>query len=148
MAPDLERAAITDALLLGVRGVVPKSAPVDVLFKSIRAVISGQYWVDREPVADLVQSLQAYGVETPAARRERVSLTARERQIVSVLVAGCANKEIARRFNISERTVKHHVTNILHKLGLTSRLELAVFALRHPLRVFVRSGSTVAPPVP
>lgn len=145
LAPDFERATITEALLFGVRGVVLKSVPVEILFRSIRAVVSGQYWVGREVVADLVQGLRAYGADPPAPRRASVGLTAREREIVSVLIRGWANKEIARHCSISERTVKHHLTNILHKLGLTSRLELAVFALQHPSLVSELSDRTVPP---
>ena len=145
LAPELGKLAITEALLLGVRGVVLKSVPVETFFRSIRAIVSGQYWVGREVVADLVQTLRAIRAETPAAGRGAFGLTARELDILSVLVMGYANKKIARHCSISERTVKHHLTSILHKLGLTSRLELVVFALQHQLVVPARSGRTLAP---
>lgn len=149
LAPDLGRSAITQALLLGVRGVVLTSVPVEMFFRSIRAIVSGQYWVGREVVADLVRTLRAVRTETPAARQGAFGrLTARELEILSVLVMGYANKEIAQHCSISERTVKHHLTHILHKLGLTSRLELVVFALRHQLVVSARSGRTLSPVTP
>jgi DNA-binding NarL/FixJ family response regulator len=138
LAPDLGRLAITEALLLGVRGVVLKSAPVDIFFSSLRAIVSGQYCVGREDLGDLVQTLDAVTAETPEAGRAVFGLTARELEILSVLVPGCADEEIARHCGISERTVKHHLKSILHKLGLTSRLELTVFALQHQLVVRAR----------
>jgi len=144
LAPDLARSAITEALLLGVRGVVLTSVPVETLFRSLRAIVSGQYWVGREVVADLVQTLRAIRTETPAAVQEAFGLTARELEILSVLVMGYANKDIARHYSISERTVKHHLTHILHKLGLTSRLELVVFALRHQVVVSAHSARTLS----
>jgi two-component system nitrate/nitrite response regulator NarL len=148
LAPDLERSVIAEALLLGVRGVVLTSVPVQMFFRSIRAIVSGQYWVGRDVVADLVQTLRAIRMETPAAGRGAFGLTARELDILSVLVLGYANKEIARHCSISERTVKHHLTSILQKLGLTSRLELVVFALQHQLVVPARSGRTLSPVTP
>lgn len=146
LAPDLGRSTITEALVLGVRGVVPNSVPVETFFRSIRAIASGQYWVGREVVADLVQTLRAVRAETPAP--QAFGLSSRELEVLSVLVKGCGNKEIARHCSISERTVKHHLTNILHKLGLTSRLELAVFALRHQLVVPAPPGRTSSPVTP
>jgi two-component system, NarL family, nitrate/nitrite response regulator NarL len=134
LAPRLERSAISDALQLGVHGVVLKEVPVEVLFRSIRAVAAGQYWVGREIVADLVQSLRAIGGgAVPAPKRRTFGLTARELEIVSALIGGGANKEIARRCGISEKTVKHHLTSIFDKLGLSSRLEVVLFAMHHQL---------------
>jgi two-component system nitrate/nitrite response regulator NarL len=145
LVPNLGKLAIAEALLLGVRGVVLKNVPVETLFRSIRAIVSGQYWVGREVVADLVQTLRAGRAETPAAARSAFGLTPRELEILSVLVMGYANKDIARHYSISERTVKHHLTSILHKFGLTSRLELVVFALQNQLVAPARSSRTLSP---
>ena len=60
-------------------------------------------------------------------------LTARERQLVAAVVAGCANREIAKRFGVSEQTVKNQLSVLFHKIGVSSRLELAMFAVRHRL---------------
>jgi two-component system nitrate/nitrite response regulator NarL len=133
LAPDLGTSGVTEALLLGAHGVVLKSAPREMLFRSIRAILSGQYWVGRGVVADLVHMLRALRAAAHDRGRGSLGLTARELEILSFLVGGCANKEIARRCDISERTVKHHLTNILQKVGVTNRLELVLFALRHQL---------------
>jgi len=67
------------------------------------------------------------------ARQRKFGLTPRELEIVSAVVAGFANKEIAEHFKISEDTVKHHLSNIFDKLGVSTRLELALFAVNQGL---------------
>jgi two-component system, NarL family, nitrate/nitrite response regulator NarL len=67
------------------------------------------------------------------ARHAKFGLTPRELQIVSAIVAGQTNREIAQQFSVSEDTVKHHVTNVFDKCGVSNRLELALFAVNHRL---------------
>ena len=68
-----------------------------------------------------------------SAPRKDFGLTQRELEIVGRVACGSSNKEISQKFSISERTVKHHLTNVFDKLGISSRLELAVFAREHRL---------------
>jgi two-component system nitrate/nitrite response regulator NarL len=133
LVPALDKFEIIDALRRGVRGVLLKAGASDLLFRSIRAVAAGQYWVGRDTVADLVQSLSMLHLRATAPRDRKFGLTARELEIVAALVEDCVNKEIAKRFAISEKTVKHHLTNIFDKLGVSNRLELVIFALHHHL---------------
>ena len=129
-----EKEQIVEALQLGARGVVLKDSATQILLKSIRAVMSGEYWVGRESVSNLVQYLRSLiGSSTVAARQKRYGLTPRELEIISAVVAGYANKEIAEHFKISEDTVKHHLSNIFDKLGVSTRLELALFAVNQSL---------------
>jgi two-component system, NarL family, nitrate/nitrite response regulator NarL len=129
-----EKDQIVEALQLGARGVVLKDSATQILLKSIRSVMNGEYWVGRESVSNLVQYLRnlvdSSSVET---RKKRYGLTPRELQIISAVVAGYANKEIAEHFRISEDTVKHHLSNIFDKLGVSTRLELALFAVNQAL---------------
>jgi len=130
----IERAQIVEALQLGARGIVLKESATELLMKSIRAVMGGQYWVGRESVSDLVATLRELiprGAEEPSKRR--YNLTPRELEVISTIVAGYTNKDIAQKFSISEQTVKHHLTNIFDKLGVSNRLELALFAVNHHL---------------
>jgi two-component system nitrate/nitrite response regulator NarL len=130
----IEKAEIVKALQLGAAGVVLKSAPTELLLKSIRSVMAGQHWIGREAVSDLVQALRdqmAASPEKPA--RKRFGLTAREVEITSAVVSGLSNREIARKLSLSEDTVKHHLTNIFDKMGASNRLELALFAVHHRL---------------
>jgi two-component system, NarL family, nitrate/nitrite response regulator NarL len=129
-----EKNQIVEALQLGARGVVLKDSATQLLLKSIDTVMSGEYWVGRESVSNLVQYLrtlvQSSGED---ARQKKFGLTPRELEIVSAVVAGYANKEIAEYFKISEDTVKHHLSNIFDKLGVSTRLELALFAVNQSL---------------
>jgi len=130
----IERAQIVEALQLGARGVVLKESATQMLLRSIRTVMAGQYWVGRESVSDLVATLRDLmpsGAEK--ARQKSFGLTPRELEVVSTIVAGYTNKDIAQKFTISEQTVKHHLTNIFDKLGVSTRLELALFAVNHHL---------------
>jgi DNA-binding NarL/FixJ family response regulator len=128
----ITRAQIVEALQLGARGVVLKESATQLLFKAIRAVVGDQYWVGRECVSDLVRYLRD---QTPARspERNRFGLTPRELQVVGAVVAGYANKDIAKRFSVSEDTVKHHLSHIFDKVGVSNRLELALFAINHEL---------------
>ena len=129
-----EREQIVEALQLGARGVVLKDCGTEVLMKSIRAVLAGEYWVGREPVSNLMQYLRGLmDSSTKISRQRRFGLTPRELDIVSAVVAGYANKEIAEHFKISEDTVKHHLSNIFDKTGVSTRLELALFAVNQAL---------------
>jgi two-component system, NarL family, nitrate/nitrite response regulator NarL len=135
-----EKNQIVEALQLGARGVVLKDSATQLLLKSIDTVMAGEYWVGRESVSNLVQYLrtlvQSSGED---ARQRKFGLTPRELEIVSAVVAGYANKEIAEYFKISEDTVKHHLSNIFDKLGVSTRLELALFAVNQslPLKTIV-----------
>jgi two-component system nitrate/nitrite response regulator NarL len=132
-----EKHQIVEALQLGARGVVLKDSATQLLLKSIHTVMAGEYWVGREAVSNLVQYLRMQmQASNEESRQKKFGLTPRELEIVSAVVAGYSNKEIAEYFKISEDTVKHHLSNIFDKLGVSTRLELALFAVNQglPLR--------------
>jgi two-component system, NarL family, nitrate/nitrite response regulator NarL len=128
----IDQQQITEALRLGARGVVMKESATQLLVKSIQCVLDGQYWVGRDNVSGLIAALQKADIprEAPA---ETYHLTAREREVINAIVEGFTNKEIASRYKISERTVKHHLSNIFDKVGVSNRLELALFSVNHSL---------------
>ncbi|MGB7607792.1 MAG: response regulator transcription factor [Candidatus Sulfotelmatobacter sp.] len=129
-----EKSQIVEALQLGARGVVLKDSATQLLLKAIHTVMSGEYWVGRESVSNLVQYLRTLvQSSSDEARQKKFGLTPREIEIVSTVVAGYSNKEIAEYFKISEDTVKHHLSNIFDKLGVSTRLELALFAVNQSL---------------
>jgi DNA-binding NarL/FixJ family response regulator len=128
----IEKRQIVEALHLGARGVVLKESATLLLMKSIHAVMNGQYWVGHEAISDLVEYLRER-IATGEPQPRKFGVTKRELQIISTVVSGCSNKEIAERFSLSEDTVKHHLTSIFNKLGVSSRLELALFAINHQL---------------
>ena len=107
-----------------------KESASDMLFKSIRAVMAGQYWVVRSRIADLAAALRDLSASHPPTRKH-FGLTPRELEIIGVILGGYSNNDIATKFSISEKTVKHHLTNIFDKLGVSNSLELARVALHH-----------------
>lgn len=127
----VERIEIVQALQMGARGVVMKEAATQLLMKAIRTVMAGQYWIGREAVGDIVEFMRT----NPSGEKppRNFGLTKREMDILTTIVAGLSNKEIARKFSLSEDTVKHHLTNIFDKVGVASRLELALFAINNRL---------------
>ena len=127
----LDRAEVFTAVQLGVRGVVLKDASPDVLFKSIRAVTAGEYWLGHDRFATVVPNLRK--VEAARRKSKAFGLTRREIEIVRSVVAGYSNREIAARSSITENTVKSHLTHIFNKLGASNRVELALFAAHHRL---------------
>src|SRR5947208_14703067 len=129
-----EKDQIVEALQLGARGVVLKDSATQILLKSIRAVMNGEYWVGRESVSNLVHYLRTLvDSSSNESRKKKYGLTPRELEIISAVVAGYANKEIAQHFKISEATVKHHLSNIFDKVGASTRLELALLPVNQSL---------------
>jgi two-component system nitrate/nitrite response regulator NarL len=122
---------VASAFQLGARGVVPKDAPEDALFRGIDSVMDGDYWVGDKRVSNVAGSLRKLNV---ARRRAKAfGLTRRELDIVRAIVNGFTNKQIAQQSAISESTVKRHVTHIFDKLGASNRIEVALFAAHHRL---------------
>jgi DNA-binding NarL/FixJ family response regulator len=123
-----------EALQLGARGILLKKS-VHSLEPCIQAVVDGNYWIeDREvgSVAEIVGEL----VRTGAAelKPERAyNLTERELQIISLVTLGEGNRAIGDTLSICEETVKRHLANIFNKVGMSTRVELAMFAVEHRL---------------
>jgi len=115
----IERQQIMEALQLGARGVVMKDAGMDVIKKCIHAILAGEYWIGREVMADWVQYLKN---DVP-----RATVTSREREIIDRVLKGLTNRDIGRVLGISEQTVKRHISNIYDKLGVSNRMELALY---------------------
>jgi two-component system nitrate/nitrite response regulator NarL len=121
------------AMRLGAAGIVLKRSPTELLLKSIRKVHAGEIWLDSHTTAAVMQQFAA-GDERPARQgRERAPLSPREREIVALVAQGFKNKEMAEKMFISEQTVKNHLHNIFDKLGVSDRLELALYAIHKNL---------------
>lgn len=125
---------VLEALQLGARGIVLKSA-VTELVPALQAVMAGRYWVRGRAVSNVVQIVQelAQQAQTSASPAKKFGLTPRELQVISLITQGSTNKDAANSLGITEETVKRHLTNIFDKVGMSNRLELAVFALEHGL---------------
>jgi len=114
------------AVQLGARGVVLKESATRHLIDGIHRVMEGQFLIGSEVADDLAQAVRQVGTH----KEKPYGLTSREIEIVEAITAGDSNRDIATRLNISLQTVKHHLTSIFDKTGTSSRLELALFALR------------------
>jgi len=133
LAGDLDKPTLVETLQLGARGFVARTTPGELVCKSIRKVNSGELWIGRDMMTEVVKALSAAmpAAETPT--RSDFGLTRREREILTLVVEGETNKGIARRLSVGEDTIKHHLTSIFNKTGVSSRLELALFALHYHL---------------
>jgi two-component system, NarL family, nitrate/nitrite response regulator NarL len=129
------------AMKLGCSGIVLKQTAPDLIVKSIRKVHSGEIWLDSHTTAAVMRqfSTALEGGGHPSASgskgRERSPLSAREREIVALVAQGYKNKEMAEKMFISEQTVKNHLHNIFDKLGVSDRLELALYAIHKGLHL-------------
>jgi DNA-binding NarL/FixJ family response regulator len=128
------------AMKLGTSGIVLKQTATDMLIKSIRKVHAGEIWLDSHTTAAVIRQFVAADetptphMAPPAPReRERSPLSQREREIVALVAQGFKNKEMAEKMFISEQTVKNHLHNIFDKLGVSDRLELALYAIHNNL---------------
>jgi DNA-binding NarL/FixJ family response regulator len=125
---------VIEALQIGARGIVLKDSVVGALSQALRAVLSGDYWIGGERVANLLKALHELQAQAAAVpERKTYGLTPRELEVVSCIVEGCSNRDVAKQFSISEETVKRHLSNVFDKTGVSTRLELALFAIAHKL---------------
>jgi DNA-binding NarL/FixJ family response regulator len=131
------------AMKLGTSGIVLKQTATELLIKSIRKVHAGEIWLDSHTTAAVIRTFVAADEAAAAAPpqqlssaprdRERSPLSQREREIVALVAQGFKNKEMAEKMFISEQTVKNHLHNIFDKLGVSDRLELALYAIHNNL---------------
>lgn len=129
-----EAEELATALRSGARGYLLKNIETEALTSAIRRAAAGEPVISEGMTAKLVQQFRAPSVPSGTARsQDGAPLTTRERDIVQGLVRGESNKEIARELGVAESTVKIHVQNILKKLNLASRVQVAVYAVEHGL---------------
>ncbi len=118
----LEDASVVGAIRAGAIGYLLKNAQADELRRAIKAAAAGQVQLSPEASARLVREVRA--PDSPEA------LTARETEVLRLLARGRANKQISRELHLGEQTVKTHVSNILGKLGMQSRTQAALYAIK------------------
>lgn len=117
------------AIQLGVRGFVLKTTPTEMLFEAIVGVLQGGYWLDQTLVPELLETTRTLIKGTKLGGGPlALGLTTREREILTLVGAGYANKDIARHCSVTEDAVKHHLTRMFDKIGVSNRLELANLA--------------------
>jgi DNA-binding NarL/FixJ family response regulator len=134
LAGVVEKPQLLTAVQLGVRGLVLKDSTTELVFEAMMCVVSGGHWLGKTLVADLMEMVGTLARQSGGAGlKDPFGFTPREREVLSLVVAGCANKEIARQCAVSEETVKHHLTRMFNKVGASNRLELAMAATERGL---------------
>jgi two-component system, NarL family, nitrate/nitrite response regulator NarL len=121
----------TDALLLGARGLVLKESATSTLYDCIRSVMAGEYWMGQGRLPDVIDALRKLGNRRKPTPAE--TLTRRELTIISAIVDGSTNRQAAGQLRLSDQTVRNHLSVIYDKLGVSNRLELALYAIHHKL---------------
>jgi DNA-binding NarL/FixJ family response regulator len=130
-----------EAMKLGCKGVLLKEGPTNLIEKCILKVQAGEIWLDSNTTAAVIRQFASPGEGTPPQvspingkpGRERAQLSQREREIIILIAQGYKNKEIAEKMFITEQTVKNHLHNVFDKLGVSDRLELALYAIHNSL---------------
>jgi DNA-binding NarL/FixJ family response regulator len=129
-----EQARIRSAFDAGALGYLLKDADPEELASGVRLLASGSSPLAAKAARVLVESRSQ--VSSGTGTGEGSDLTARERTVLQLVATGCANKEIARRLEISERTVKTHLTRIFRSLGVFDRVQAALWARDHGFGAF------------
>ena len=123
---------LAQAMKLGASGVVLKTSSTELLMQAIRKVAGGEIWLDGRVTARVIKNL-ADPRTTGGRSHDDSGLTPREREIAALVGQGYKYREIAEMLSISEQTVKNHLRNMFHKLGVSDRLQLALYAIHHNL---------------
>lgn len=116
------------AFKAGARGYILKGVSGHELIRIVRSVHAGEAYVTPNLAASLLSEMQGSRLGAPPATSPLDDLTEREREILEQVASGSSNKEIAQQLYLSEKTVKHYVTNILQKLQVRNRVEAALLA--------------------
>ncbi len=133
LCASIDERQIIQALQLGARGILLKQS-LKHLHECIRAVADGYYWVDNRRLRDTTEIIgELLAAATTSGPEQAYNLTKRELEVISLVTLGNTNREIAEALSISEETVKRHLANIFDKVGMSSRVELAMFAVQHHL---------------
>ena len=132
----------------GVRGVVPRSISPDLLIKCVRKIADGETWIDNQSISWVIE---AYRSQATSLTSPRVlpKLTKKELAIISCITRGMRNKEIAYQIGTTEQVIKNYLRKVYDKLGVSDRLELALYCLHHQLlKSYVQETEVIPlPPV-
>lgn len=128
--PDVHR----EAVRRGALGLVKKDQAADTLVKAIEKVYAGEIWLERTMTANIFKEFSSATYQRGNPEELKIaSLTDRERDVICLIGEGMKNKDIADSLFISESTVRHHLTSVYDKLGVSDRLELVIYAFKHDL---------------
>jgi DNA-binding NarL/FixJ family response regulator len=121
-----------ELLRRGVRGIVTRSIAPDLLIRCIRKVHAGETWLDNQGVNWVIEAYRAQAAQLTSPRN-RVKLSNKELQIIAGVTQGLRNKDIAQEVGTTEQVVKNYLRKVYDKLGVSDRLELALYCMHHKL---------------
>jgi two-component system nitrate/nitrite response regulator NarL len=116
--------------LQGVQGIIPRSISPDLLVKCVRRIAAGETWIDNQSINRVIE---AYRSQATSLTRSRTRLSPKELAIVTCIMQGKRNKEIAGLLGTSEQVIKNYLRKVYGKLGVADRLELALYCVHHQL---------------
>ncbi|HEU4494786.1 MAG TPA: response regulator transcription factor [Rubrobacteraceae bacterium] len=131
LSASLETGRFARAVESGASGVLHKAAPIKEIVDAVRRLRAGEALLSPGDVIEMLRLVNRERQEELSVRRAVERLTPREREVLQALAEGLESKEIADRLNVTVETERTHMVNILHKLGVHSRLQALVFAARH-----------------
>ncbi len=134
---------VVEFLRRGAAGIVQRAVPPELLIKCVRKVHDGETWLDNRGVNSLIDAYRSHGAQ--AGSRPRSQLTDKELLIVSYVTQGMKNKDIAAEIGTTEQVVKNYLRKVYDKLGVSDRLELALYCIHHRL-LHGRLGAAAAAP--
>ena len=124
---------LAEAFNAGARGIVLKGALTEQIASALLAVVDGYYWAQGRRIDHLAGVLTEMRSQVRRENNDRFNLTRRELEVIGLIVKGYSNRDIAKQFKLSEETVKRHLSNTFEKLNISTRLELAIFAIANKL---------------
>jgi two-component system nitrate/nitrite response regulator NarL len=131
LSASLEPGRFARAVEAGASGVLHKSTPIKDIVEAVRKLRAGEALLSPAEVVEMLRLVGRERQEEHAARQAVERLTAREKEVLQALAEGLESREIAEKLNVTVETERTHMVNILHKLGVHSRLQALVFAARH-----------------
>jgi len=134
LTADNDETMIFKALKAGARGYVSKDVNLCDLIKAIQSVHQGELWVERKKMARFFDREAVFNPGRGGRPTKKEILTPREKEILSILISGCTNKDIAKALYISEKTVKSHLNSIFKKLNVSRRLQAILYAIERGLK--------------
>ena len=129
---DLDEATTVDYFRRGVRGIINRNIAPDLLVRCIRKVQGGEMWLDNQGVSWVIEAYRSQA-STLTSARPKNRLTDKEMLIVSCVAQGMKNKDIAREIGTTEQVIKNYLRRVYDKLGVSDRLELALYCVHHRL---------------
>jgi DNA-binding NarL/FixJ family response regulator len=147
VSPELGEEQTVDYLRRGVRGIVTRSVSPDLLVKCVKKVYVGETWLDNQGVNWVIEAYRAQASQLTGPR-PKVRLTEKELLIIAGVTQGMKNKDIAADVGTTEQVVKNYLRKVYDKLGVSDRLELALYCMHHRLLEGLRKGPAQQPPTP